>query len=210
MPNAPSTRTRRAPSVCLANSDFHRILIVLRRRSHRAPNEGWMPPARRDRPPAASTFRHRSHEDARDGRELISIRLRSSNPTWPSAGTGDGAASGTPVHPDEVEVRTSIRFRRRPLERSAPDDGLPIDLVRRHERRSPTRKHRRRDDPARHAGLRDGGDQPHPSGTARTTKRVDLEPAPTELPMRSDERFRRRRSTQRCVCLGRSAADGAA
>ena len=77
----------------------------------------------------------------------------------------------------KVKARIPSRFRKRPLERAAADDGLPIDLVRRRERRSPRRKRQTLEDPTRHAGIRDGGDQSHPSPAARTTKRIDLEDA---------------------------------
>ncbi len=53
--------------------------------------------------------------------------------------------------------------------------------MRRRERRSPRRKRQTLEDPARHARMRDGGDQAHPVGTGRTTRRIDLEDALEEL-----------------------------
>ena len=70
------------------------------------------------------------------------------------------------------------------------------------------------EDPARHARLRDGGEQSHPSATGRTTKRVDLEHALAQIRSRyaTGKRFAstgpqlgRRIGSERCPSpVGRS------
>lgn len=64
-----------------------------------------------------------------------------------------------------------------PLERHGIHDRLPIDLVRRRERRSPRRKRQTLEDLTRHARIRDGGEQSHPSATGWTAECIDLEDA---------------------------------